>query len=101
MWRADIDRMCSHLRESEERPRDIAVRGEEEEASERLSAILLLSMIATRCRSTSLLALLTPQFSLSGSWYKAVDDCDDDPELIATDGSSRHRDLNAIAVSIP
>ena len=49
-----------YLRDSEDRPKDIAVRGEKVEASDKLSAILLLSIIATLCRSTSLFVLFVP-----------------------------------------
>ena len=43
-----------HLNESDESPRDMAVLGENAEASQRLSAILLLSITATLCLSLSL-----------------------------------------------
>ena len=49
-----------YRRDSEDRPKDMAVRGEKVEASDKLSAILLLSIIATLCLSTSLFVLFVP-----------------------------------------
>jgi hypothetical protein len=49
-----------YLSDNEDRPKDMAVRGEKVEASERLSAILLLSITATLCLSTSLFVLFAP-----------------------------------------
>jgi hypothetical protein len=92
-------------RETEERPREMAARGEKVDASARLSAILRRSTTAARWACPSLPPLLLLLLLLlEDLGWRAVSDAHAAVALVdamATEGSPSHNTRNAVAKSIP